>query len=148
MSDYRIRRVDPNDEEMADLLRDMHVLCFGDTAPQPDYDEPTALWWMVYRGHEPAAFAALRSGRTSPDKAYLYRVGVLCAHTGQGLQRRLIHTRERKARTLGYTGLVTDTSVDNIKSANNLLATGFRLYTPRSLYAGANWLYWRKDFDV
>lgn len=142
---YRIRQVEC-DGEMQHLLRDMHTLCFGDTAPHADYDEPTAFWWMAYKGREPAAFAALRAGQTSPDKAYLYRVGVLCAHTGQGLQRRLIRCREQKARALGYTGLVTDTSVDNIKSANNLIAAGFRLYTPRSTYAGENWLYWRKDF--
>lgn len=40
--------------------------------------------------------------------------------------------------------MVTNCTSDNIHSANNLMAAGYRLYSPRKPWAGATHLYWIK----
>jgi GNAT superfamily N-acetyltransferase len=139
---YRIREVDGADEETRELLREMHTLCFADTAPQIAPEE--GYWWIAYHGSEPVAFAGLEASHSVADAGYLCRSGVLPEHRGHGLQVRLLRVREAKARRLGWTVLRSDTT-DNIPSANSLIRAGFKLFAPAYPWAFADTLYWKKQ---
>ena len=81
------------------------------------------------------------------SRALGVQIDILPEHRGNGLQRRLLKVRERKARQLGWTSVITDTT-DNVPSANNLIKAGYRLFEPESVGA-MNWafkssLFWRK----
>lgn len=120
----------------------------------PDVGEETA-WWVAYDEHDtPIAYAgAMMWG---PDAAvYFHRVGVLPSARGRGLQRRLIHVRERWGRTQGASTAYTYTAATNVVSANNLIRCGYKLWIPaqwggvryptRADENGNAWLYWYRD---
>jgi GNAT superfamily N-acetyltransferase len=138
---YRIREVDGDDDEIADTLHYLHKVTFGDSAPPIDPED--GWWWLVTYHKEPAAFAGLT---INPERSrgYLCRVGVLPEYRGAGLQRKLILVRERKARKLLCSHMITDTT-DNIASANTLIRAGYKLFKPDWLWAFPHSLYWRKD---
>jgi GNAT superfamily N-acetyltransferase len=73
---------------------------------------------------------------------YLCRAGVLPAHRGQGLQKRLIRARIQVAKEKGMNWLVTDTN-DNPASGNSLIACGFKLFEPTVPWAANGAIYWR-----
>lgn len=132
---YRIRRVaGPG----LDVVRALHKACFLD-----GYEPDHGFWWVVEYKGKPVAFAGLTKSRTTPDAGYLCRAGVVEAHRGRGLQRRLIRIRERKARALGWKTLVSDTFT-NIPSSNNLIACGYTLFNPTDRWSFVGALYWRK----
>jgi GNAT superfamily N-acetyltransferase len=140
---YRIKRVDGNDDETADLLRELHDEIFGDSAPQIDPEE--GYWWVAHDGREVAGFCMLMATEAQPTTvAYLKRAGVRLLHRGQGLQRRFVRVREMLARKLGFRTLVTDTT-DNPSSANNLIACGYRIYRPPEPWGFHHTIYWYKD---
>ena len=140
---YRIRRVDGDDEEYADLLRSLHDETFGDTAPQIDPDR--GWWWIATDGRELAGFCGLTPTYADPNNVgYLKRAGVRLSHRGQGLQRRFVRVREAQARRVGFSTLVSDTS-DNPSSANNLIACGYRIYRPAEPWGFNHTIYWYKD---
>ena len=144
---YRIRRVDGNDDEIADTLKWMHTVCFGDSAPQIEPD--LWFWWIAYLGREPCAFASMCEARATPNLGYLSRSGVFREHRGHGLQYRLIRVREALARKFGWTAMITDTT-NNPASSNTLIKAGYRLYQPKHPWAfncdmGQHSLYWEKD---
>ncbi len=61
---YRIREVDGHDDEIADMLTDLHRLTFFGGAPLPEFDQ--GHWWLAYSGDFPVAFAGARyNGWTS-----------------------------------------------------------------------------------
>lgn len=139
---YRIVAVDGTEE--TETLLDLHRATLGAGCPVPSFDE--GFWWIAYKSDEPAAFAGLVPSTQVPRWGYLIRCGVTAPHVGHGLQRRLIHVRERKARSLGWTALVTDTT-HNVPSANNLIRCGYRLFTPAHPYSFKDALYWRKEIS-
>lgn len=110
-------------------------------------DEPAktekGYWWIAYDGPIPVAFCGMYRVSSKSLTGYLCRSGVLKAYRGNGLQKRLIRVRERKARKLGWTHTVTDT-YNNPASANNLIACGFRNYIPRSPWGAEGVVYWIK----
>lgn len=138
---YRTRRVDGTDEDIADTIRELHELCFGNTAPQidPEY----GYWWLTYQGREPVAFCGLKASEQWLNTGYLYRVGVLEGHRGKGLQQRLIAVREAHARKLGWTHTITDTT-ENTPSSNSLIRRGYVLYEPTQPWGFPHTLYWKK----
>lgn len=138
---YRIREVDGEDEDIAETLDALHDLCFMDAALRVKYDY--GYWWIAYHDREPVGFAGITPSTIGPGVGYLKRAGVLPAHRGHGLQRRLLKVRERKARELGWASIITDTT-DNVPSANNLIRAGYRLFEPQP-WAFRSSLYWRKD---
>lgn len=138
---YRTRRVDGTDEDIADTIREMHELTFGPTAP--NVDPEYGYWWLTYHGREPVAFCGMKASAQWLNTGYLYRVGVLEAHRGKGLQQRLIAVREAHARKLGWTHTVTDTT-ENTPSANSLIRRGYVLYEPGKPWSLPNALYWKK----
>jgi GNAT superfamily N-acetyltransferase len=140
-SPYVIREVDGDEHELE--IRDLHDETFGDEAPNVDASDD-GYWWLVYRDKQPVAFAGLAASLRYVDVGYLKRSGVILGHRGAGLQRRLIRAREAKARKLGWTHLVSDTS-DNPQSANNLIRAGYLIYEPEHKYGFRHTIYWKKD---
>jgi len=140
---YRIREVDGDDEEIAETLDLLHDLCFMDASLRPKYDY--GFWWLAYCGNEPVGFAGITPSTIGPGVGYLKRAGVLPAHRGHGLQRRLLRVRERRARELGWRSVITDTT-DNVPSSNNLIKAGYRLFEPHP-WAFKHSLYWRKELQ-
>lgn len=137
---YRIRRIDDPDE-YADELLEMQKTCLPESTPVKlaEGDE----WWIAFLVDAPVAFAAMRPSVRWPLTGYLGRAGVLPGHRGNGLQRRLVHARIRRAQALGWQWLVSDT-IDNPVSSNNLIKCGFCLYEPKIKWGFKGALYFRK----
>lgn len=141
MPPIRIRAVVPGSAHIDALLLWLQL----DILPNdPPADTGKGFWWVAYSGAQPVAFCGLYPSAHDPLRGYLCRAGVLPAFRGQGLQRRLIDTRIRKARSLGFTSITTDTVTTNPASNNNLIASGFRMFNPESPWVGDEACYWRK----
>jgi GNAT superfamily N-acetyltransferase len=138
---YRIREVDGQDEEAADILADLHRLTFFDSAPIPKFDQ--GYWWLAFHEAAPIGFAGVIPSTRAHNAGYFSRVGVLKRHCGHGLQLRMMRAMESRARNNGWGCLVSDTT-NNIASANNFIRAGYRLYEPQNPWAWPNTLYWRK----
>jgi len=138
---YRIREVDGQDEEIAEILAELHRLTFFRCAPVPSFD--WGHWWLIYQEATPVGFAGVLPSTHVRNAGYIIRVGVLTAHRGRRLQLRLMRVVESRARRNGWHCLVSDTTA-NIRSANNFIRAGYRLYQPHCPWAFADTLYWRK----
>ena len=136
---YRIREIDG--PKHSDILAKLHQRTFGDSAEQPDVSR--GHWWLVYYEKEPIAFAGLTPSQLGFNCGYLKRVGVLPAHRGNGLQRRLVRVREARARRNGWKRVITDTT-ENVPSANSLIRAGYRMFRPTHGWAFNDTLYWTK----
>lgn len=139
---FRIREVDATEEHYHEELTNLHDLTFYDVAIRADFER--GYWWLVYESTKaPVAFCGLTHALATPNSGYLKRVGVLKPYRGQGLQRRLITVRERKARTLGIKTMITDTT-ENPPSANSLIRAGYRIFEPLHRWAFNHSIYWKK----
>ena len=138
---YRIREVDGHDDEIAEMLADIHRLTFFNAAAIPDFE--WGRWWMAYHRDDPVAFAGIGPSIRAANAGYFCRVGVLERHRGNELQVRLMRALEARARSIGWRCIISDTT-DNPPSANNFIRAGYRLYRPRSPWAWPHSLYWRK----
>lgn len=141
---YRIREVDTFTDE--DAVEAIHFFnrqtCAFPILPQDAIDK--GWWWLVYLGKEPVGFAGLTKSDYE-NCGYLKRAGVDHKHRGQGLQRRLIRVRLRKAKLLGFSRVVTETT-DTVHSANNLAAEGFKLFDPPHRWLDyRTTLYWTRQ---
>jgi GNAT superfamily N-acetyltransferase len=145
---YRIREVDGLDEEIVDLLRELHEECFGDSAPNISAEEAArGHWWLAFaidERRELAGFCGLTPTYADETLGYLKRAAVRKEHRGHRLQRRFVRVREAKARRLGMRGIITDTS-DNPSSANNLIKCGYRMFTPEHPWGFRHTCYWEKN---
>ncbi|MBR0814934.1 GNAT family N-acetyltransferase [Bradyrhizobium diazoefficiens] len=138
---YRIRTVDADDDETAEMLGDLHRLTFFHGASMPQFDLGT--WWIAYHGDDAVAFAGVVPSTHARNSGYFCRVGVLQRHWGRGLQLRLMRAIEVRARRLGWDSIVSDTT-DNPVSANNFIRAGYRLHEPETPWGWSHTLYWRK----
>lgn len=108
-------------------------------------EPPTeGTWWLVYFDGEPVGFAGMKPARTDRNAVYLSRSGVLPGHRGKGLQKRLIRARLAEAKRQGRTRAIT-TTFENPPSANNLIATGFRQYSPAEPWGPDGTAYWTRS---
>jgi GNAT superfamily N-acetyltransferase len=145
---FKIKEVDATDDHYAEEIVTLHDLTFFDPMIRPDL--PRGYWWLVWHFDDwsspkyPIAFCGLTEAQHTRGYGYLKRAGVLKAYRGQGLQRRLITVRERKARKLGLTTMVTDTT-ENPASANSLIGAGYRIFEPENRWAFKHSIYWRKS---
>jgi len=137
---YRIHRADLGCLDTQLALARLQKQCL----PHDDPSITTSgYWWLVHsEDNVPVAFAGLVPSLRWLDCGYLCRAGVLPAHRGQGIQKKLIRVRVRQARALGWNWLVTDTH-DNPASANSLIARGFKLFDPTKPWGATGTLYWR-----
>lgn len=143
--EYRIQQVDGDDDDIADTLRELDEHCFNADHPGgavPDFTK--GFWWLVLSRGEAVGYAGLTQSTWHHTAGYFKRVGVRKDHTGQGLQRRLIDVRLRKARAHGWGFAITDCTTCNPASANSLIARGFKVFMPRTPWALDNSIYWRK----
>jgi GNAT superfamily N-acetyltransferase len=138
---YRIREVDGCDDDVMDILMDLHRLTFFDSAPIPEFGH--GHWWLVFHETMPVAFAGVIPSTRDHNAGYFCRVGVLRPHYGQALQLRLMRALESRARRIGWSSVISDTT-ENLASANNFIRAGYRLYRPAHPWAYPNTLYWRK----
>lgn len=142
MPRYQIRIVDnTNDSLCLDVMR-LHLKVFGTSA-----EVPTPLeghWWAVYWGKKVVGFASMKPSISRENGGYLARSGIEHEHRGNGLQKRLILAREVKARRLGWTILVSDTT-ENPHSAKNLAACGYKQFVPPVRWGHPETIYWRKS---
>lgn len=137
----RITAVDASDPMIASLLQYLQLKILpGDKPKECD----SGWWWVAYDGELAVAFASLHESTRWCDTAYLSRSGVLPSHRGQGLQKRLVIARERKAKKLKYRWLITDTTL-NPASANSLISRGYRTFTPSKPWGFDAAIYWRKE---
>ena len=136
----RIVAVDGSDPAIAHLLHYLQLTILPHDVPK---ETESGFWWIGYDGVLPVAFAAMHPSSQWSDVGYLSRAGVLSSHRGQGVQRRLLRVRERRARVLGWTWLVSDTKF-NPPSANNLIACGFKTFEPGKPWADYEATYWKK----
>jgi GNAT superfamily N-acetyltransferase len=145
---FLIKERDADDPLYRDEILDLHDLTFLDTSIRPDL--PRGHWWLVYDrdkwwdNRRPVAFCGLTEATATPGTGYLKRAGVLKEARGNGLQRKLITVRERKARKLGLTTMITDTT-DNPASANSLIRAGYKIFEPAYRWAFNHSIYWKKD---
>lgn len=134
------KKVDPSNPEVEETLIELQRACLPHDA---SYFPGEGVWWIAYHRRTPVAFACLVPSQQVPDGVYLSRSGVTPLARGGGIHRRLIRVRLTWAKRQGYNWAVSDTT-DNEPSANNLIACGFRLYSPPLLYSLARALYWKK----
>lgn len=137
---YKIREVDGDDEH--DDLISLHLRTFGPHEPMADFSE--GYWWLAYFEDEPIGFAGVGESILDDGIGYFSRVGILEQHRGNKLQLRLMRAFEGKARRVGWKRIVTDTH-NRPYSANNIIAAGYRLYSPIYPWSFPNALYWTKD---
>jgi hypothetical protein len=139
---YRIREVDGGDEEISDVLSDLHRLTFFESAPLPPFD--WGHWWLAVYGNVAIGFAGLIPSTHADNAGYFCRVGVTRNHYGNSLQYRFMRALELRARRNGWSSIVSDTT-DNVVSANNFIRAGYRLFRPRAPWAWPHTLYWHKQ---
>ena len=135
-----IKRVDPKNMRVAQDIRRLQKMCLPGDRP---YDMRKGTWWLAYQDKTAIAFAAMAHSAQWVSTGYLCRAGVMRLFRGKGLQKRLISVRERYARCVGYTHLITDTR-DNPASSNSLIARGFKIYQPTKPWGWSNAIYWIK----
>lgn len=85
------------------------------------------LWLASADDGEPVGYASLLV-QDNGAKAFLSRAGVIKAHRGQGLQKRLIRARISWARKHGIPRLYTYVWAGNIPSFRSLCSAGFLPY--------------------
>lgn len=131
---YRLRQVDPHNP----LLEDLHRR----TLPNDEFPRwGDSTWWLCWCDGEAVGFCGVR---LRYSMAYLIRAGVLHAHRGQGLQRRMIRVRERAAKREGY-HWVYSTTYMNPASSNSLIRHGYRQYWPNEPWGADGTAYWQKE---
>jgi GNAT superfamily N-acetyltransferase len=138
----RIREVDGRDDEIADILTELHHLTFLRGASIPPFD--CGHWWLACREATPVAFAGVVASTHVRNAGYFCRVGVLRPHWGHRLQLRLMRAMEARARRNGWCRVVSDTTA-NVPSANNFIRAGYRMFRPSLPWAFPDTLYWLKE---
>lgn len=131
---YRVKRTDDINSVEA-----LHTLCF----PNDDWEDSTQHWIVWDETDTPVGFCSARLLSTEPG-VFLSRSGLLPCARGAGLQRRMITTRLRWAKTQGVEFALTYTVYDNHASAANLLRQGFRFHDPEYAWAGRDVFYFLK----
>lgn len=106
-----------------------------------------STWWIVYDGEEPVAYAGADFLKEK-NTVYLCRAGVLPEYRGMGLQKELIKRRLKWAKEVCEVDVVvTYTDVDNVHSVNNLIKSGFLMYSPDFPWGSSDdALYWKRIF--
>jgi len=138
---YQIARVDTSLPSVVKLLKSLQKTCLPDC---PIYETTKNGYWFIAYSEtgEAVGFAGLVPSSRWSDCMYMCRAGVTRPHQGQGLQKRLIRQRLKVAKALGMNWVVTDTNY-NTPSANNLIATGFKLFEPSEPWGFKTALYWK-----
>lgn len=146
---FRIREVDVSDTSNRKMLVPLIYEAFNDDRLTKNYKpHKTGWWWVAYDDNKaPAAFAGMVPSHQWDRWGYLTLSGVSPPYRGYGLQRRLLDTRIRKARSLGWTTVCTETIHDNYASQRNLIRTGFLPYQPSKPWGDKHAVYWKREVN-
>ena len=110
-----------------------------------DHHLSNGHWWVGFTGDGTIiAFAGLVGMHPFPNVGYLKRAYVLPRYRGGGLQAQFLRARERKARELGWTMLVTECASDNAHSMRNLERAGFVRCEPEQCWGAPGSIYFKK----
>lgn len=131
----QIRRV-TNSTQLQKIAA-MDAICFPNDDPISDWHESD--WYLVYEGGDILGYGSKKE--LAGDITYLNRVGVLPAHRGKGIQRKLLDRRIKDSQ--GST-IITYTVNSNPASSNNLIRKGFLLFIPENQWVEGEVLYWIK----
>ena len=125
-----------------DLISYLHKLVFPADHIYNTINE--VYHWIVYDKDMkiPAGFCT--GTKINSDTMFLARAGLLDFACGNGLHKRMLIVRERKARKLGLKQIITYTKMDNMRSNHNLQKCGYMIYGPENPYADEDCLYWIK----
>jgi GNAT superfamily N-acetyltransferase len=138
---YRVVPVDTRQPEVVQLLTLLQKACLPADVVYKITDKE--YWYVAYtHDGEAVGFAGVVPSARWSDTMYLCRAGVVLAHRGRGLQKKLIKARIRKAKALGMNWIITDTN-ENPASANSLIATGFKMFEPSKPWGLKTALYWK-----
>jgi GNAT superfamily N-acetyltransferase len=137
---FIIRKVDIRNSSHVSVIKHLQKeILPSDNLYKPDHGH----WWIAYtEAEKPVAFGGLVRSMVWTDTGYLCRSGVLDEYTGHGLQKRLIQARIKQAKKLRWNWVITDTT-DNPASANSLINSGFKIYTPGNPWSFRNAIYWK-----
>lgn len=152
---YRIAEVDAQDAEIATTIHRFNSLDEKTFPLLKPHHLECGYWWLAYPNAAdgvictpdqtpPVAFAGLVPNTPFDGYGYLKRAYVLPDHRGQGLQCRLLFTRELKARELGWTHLVSECAESNLHSSANFRRAGFERCEPEQRWGVADSVYWIK----
>jgi GNAT superfamily N-acetyltransferase len=99
-------------------------------------------WWVIEHANKIIAYC----GCWYRDGVCMFcRAWVQQDYRGRGLHHRMINIRINAAKKINHTP-ITYTTVNNFKSANNLIKHGFLIYQPSYKYAGDDVIYFKKTF--
>ena len=120
-------------------IASMDSVLFPGDVPIEGWEDIT--WWIGIEDGTPVCYCGVRE---YADYAYLNRAGVLPKFRGRGYQKRMIKTRLKWAKERGLSS-ISDTSSWNIRSSNNLIKAGFKLFNPSIPWNHEDQLYWKKE---
>lgn len=139
MSSFSVRRAQKSEH---DILRRLETAIFPEDEKVNFSD---GVWWIARdEMGEPVGFCGLTTFPKDNNFVFFKRAGVLYAHRGKRLHKRLIQIRLAWARKHGYDQAITYTLLSNPSSGNNLAKAGFKLYRPDNKWAGVYIEYWVK----
>lgn len=133
---------DDNDDVLA-VIRHLDNSFFPGCVKEPLKE---TYWWLIYDAKGNAVGYAGMRLLEDENFGYFCRAGVLEAHRGQGLHKRLITNRIKMAKRLKWDGVITYVATHNAASTNALISRGFKLYQPAWKWAGDDFLYLKLDF--
>ena len=123
---YWLREIDG--VENADLQHRMNGLEPAVFPPLQSRHLGRGFWWIAEIGDGTVVgFAGMVPMTPFDGVGYCKRAYVLPRWRGRGLQRHFLRVRIEKARSLGWSKLVSECGGDNAPSAKNFLREGFRV---------------------
>lgn len=130
-----------NSDGRLELLEQMHRELFD--APLPKLDGVEQYWIHLTDDGKLIGFCGIRPSAQWQNTGYLLRAGVYPEFRGKGIQKQYIKLRIRYAKKQGWEWLITDAR-QNPASVNNLIACGFRMYSPSNPWSFKDATYWRR----
>jgi GNAT superfamily N-acetyltransferase len=130
-----------DEDDIYEILDDLDKACFPTDSPYKKTG--SRYWWIAYIGKQEIGFAGV--GIFDNDAAFMCRAGVLPQFRSRGIHKRLIRTRLRYLKKLGFKQAITYTSITNTRSANALIKCRFKMYRPAFAWAGDDVIYFSKN---
>lgn len=121
-------------------VKSMDLACFPYDVPYP-FDDVT--WWVGYLREKPIAYCGIKD--LGGAHYFLCRAGVTRSRRGEGHHRKMIRLRERHVKSRGGGTIITYVTSDNVHSANNLAACGYKMYVPEDQYGPVGAIYYAKQ---